>query len=368
MSDIDHPIYHKSTPEKADALAWVFSSPEKFEKYYFQFPELKKDEVRARIIYTSLCHSDTLTGRSQWGKCEYPMCVGHEVVGELIKVGEDVKDLKIGDKIGFGPFRTSCGKCKWCLKGWTHACDMDLNIKFLYGKHFGGYATHIQQPGQLCFKIPEGMDLSKTPPLMCAGITTYLPLALYADKTSKVAVYGIGGLGHLAVQYASKMAEEVHAFTSSKSKEDYILKLGADKVIIWDDFYAQEHVERKYDLIIDTLPFWPSEEKVQKWLASLAPYGKLVLIGIGDLNNVMNVDVRCLVFNHNAIVGSLVGGKKHTEEMLKFSKEHNIECLCEYYDFEEFPKALDKLENGKPQFRGVVRVEETAKKIEQKDK
>lgn len=368
MSDIDHPLYHKSDPQHADALAWVFSSPEKFEKYYFKFPEMKKDEVRARIIYSSLCHSDTLTGRSQWGKCTYPMCVGHEVIGELIKVGEDVKGLKVGDKIGFGPFRTSCGKCKWCLKGWTHACDMDLNIKFLYGAHFGGYATHIQQPGQLCFKLPDGLDLAKAAPLMCAGITTYLPLALYAEKTSKVAVYGIGGLGHLAVQYASKMAAEVDAFTSNRSKEDFILKLGANNVVVWDEFYAQENIERKYDLIINTLPFWPSHDKVQKWLSSLAPYGKLVLIGIGDLGDVMNVDVRCLVFNHNAIVGSLVGGRKHTEDMLKFSQEHKIECLCEYYDFEDWPKALDKLEHGHPHFRGVVKVEERAKELEKNHK
>lgn len=108
MSDIDHAIYHRSKPEEADALAWVFSSPEKFEKYFFKFPELAKDEVRARIIYTSLCHTDSLTARSKWGQCKYPMCVGHEVVGELTMVGEDVKDLKVGDKVGFGPFRTSC--------------------------------------------------------------------------------------------------------------------------------------------------------------------------------------------------------------------------------------------------------------------
>lgn len=243
---------------------------------------------------------------------------------------------------------------------------MDLSVKFLYGKHFGGYATHIQQPGQLCFKLPDNMNLAIAPPLMCAGITTYLPLALYSEKTSKVAVYGIGGLGHLAVQYASKMCQEVHAFTSNRKKEDYIYKLGAHKVIVWDDFYAQEHVEREYDLIINTIPFWPSEEKVQKQLASLAPYGKLVIVGLGEIENVMNVDVRCLIFNHNAIIGSLVGGRKHTEDMLKFSQENNIECLCEQYDFEDFPKALDKLENGAPHFRGVVSVEETAKKVEQR--
>ena len=368
MSELDHPLYRKAKAENADALAWVFSSPEKFEKYYFKFPELGKNEVRARIIYSSLCHSDSLTGRSQWGKVEYPMCVGHEIIGELIKVGDDVKDLKVGEKIAFGPFRTCCGKCKWCIKGWTHACDMDLNIKFLYGKYFGGYATHIQQPATLCFKLPEGLDLEKAAPLMCAGITTYLPLSLYADKTSKVAIYGIGGLGHLAVQYASKISKEVHAFTRSKDKEEFILKLGASKVILWDEFYSRDKIEHEYDVIINTLPFWPSEDKIQKWLASLAPYGKLILIGVPDLKEKMDADVRCLVFNHNAIIGSLVGGKKHTEEMLKFSNEHNIQCICQYYEFEEFPKALNELENGHPKFRGVVKVENTAKQIEKNNK
>ena len=361
---MDHPIYKKSEPSKAEALGWVFSSPEKFEKYYFKFPDLGKDEVRARIIYSSLCHTDSLTARSKWGKVDYPMCVGHEIIAELVKVGDEVKDLKVGDKVAFGPFRTCCGECKWCQKGWTHACDMDLNTKFLYGKYFGGYATHIQQPATLCFKLPDGLDLAKAAPLLCAGITTYLPLALYSDKTSKVAVYGIGGLGHLAVQFAAKMTAEVHAFTRDKSKEDVIMNLGAKKVVLWDEFYKRDKIEREYDLIINTLPFWPPQEQVQKWLSSLAPYGKLILVGVPESNQEMIIDARCLVFTHNSVIGSLVGGRKHTEEMLQFCKNNDVHAICEYYDFEEFPQALEKLEHGHPHFRCVVYVEDAAKQIE----
>lgn len=364
MSELNHDIYQRADPKEADALAWVFSSKDTFEKYYFKLPILRENEVRARVLYTSLCMSDSLHGRSKWGSCYYPICTGHEVIGEVITVGEKVEGIKAGDKVAFGPFRDSCGKCKWCLKGWTHACDnIKVEEKVLYGLYFGGYATHIQQPARLCFKLKDDLPLETSAPLLCAGITVYLPLALYLEKGGKVAVYGIGGLGHLAIQYASKMGSEVHAFTSSKDKAPLLKELGASKVILWDDFYASE-VNKEYDVILNTIPGWADDVKVKKWLDSLNPYGKMIILGMSDVHEDMKMDVRTLVFNHNAVIGSCVGGRKHTEDMLDFSVQHNIQCKCEFFEFEDFPKALERMEHGKPQFRCVVKAEKMAKELE----
>lgn len=370
MSDASHSIYAKADPKDADAVAWAFTSKDNFEKYYFKFPALGDNEVRARILYTSLCMTDSHIGRGRWGAQCYPVCTGHEVVGEAVAVGDGVKSIKVGDKVSYGPYRDSCGKCEWCKKGWTHACaDIAFGDKCLYGKYFGGYATHIQQPEALCFKLTDNLKLETAPPLLCAGITVYLPLALYYPKEQKkvkVAVYAIGGLGHLAIQYAAKMGAEVTAFTTSKNKESLIKELGAHKVVLWDDFYKQDKdkIEKEYDLILNTLPVWASQDKVDKWVASLAPYGKLCLLGVSSLEDPMVMDVRALVFDHRLVIGSFVGGRKHTEEMLKFSADNNIDVKCEYYDFEDFPKALEKLEKGQPQFRCVVKVEDAAKELE----
>lgn len=355
-------------PEDADALAWVFSSPDKFEKYYFKFPPLGKDEIRARVIYASLCHGDPIMGRSQFEKTTYPKCPGHEVVGELMMVGENVKDFKVGDKVALGPLRSSCQKCMMCQKGCDNACDMDINDRVMGLNNFGGFATHIQQSTQYCFKIPDGLDMAKTASLMCAGTHGFTSVSMYGTKESKVAVFGCGGFGHMAIQYASKMCAEVDAFTTNKSKEGLLKKLGAKNVILWDDFYAQDKIEKKYDLVICTLPVWPSSDKVKKWLASMVPFGKIVLIGIIDMKEIKNCDVKNLVFHQISLVGSFCGSRKQIEEMLKFSKDNHIEPICEFFDFEDFPNALEKTERSMMQMKGVVRVEETAKKIEQKHK
>lgn len=187
--------------------------------------------------------------------------------------------------------------------------------------------------------------------------------SLHVEKHHKVAVYGVGGLGHLAVQYAKAMGKEVHAFTGTKNKEELCKKMGADKVILWDDFYKSD-IKHEYDIIINTIPVWVEKEKVNKWLKSLRPYGKFILVGVAPASQEMNLDTRMLVGNHLSVIASCVGGRKHTQEMLEFSAEHNIECICEHYGWEEFPKALDKLENGRPFFRGVVTVDDVSKEME----
>ena len=234
---LTHPTYQLASENQADASAWIFTDPKKgMTKVHIKFPELKPNELRIKVTYTGLCHSDLHTVRQDWFPCPYPIAPGHEVVGVVTKVGSSVTKFRIDDRVGFGCNRESCGKCKLCKSGCEQLCftiNTQLEQSLTYGpKYWGGYASHMQQPADWFFKLPSGLPENKIPPLFCAGITLYTPIAKYAKPGNEVAVLGIGGLGHLGVQYAKAWGCKVTAFTSSKGKEELIKKLGADRVVV----------------------------------------------------------------------------------------------------------------------------------------
>ena len=357
--------YEQVKDEKdADAAAWVFASKSKFEKIFFKFPVMMPDEVRARVLYTSLCPIDSLMGRGEWRNQQYPKCTGHEIIALITNIGSEVENVKSGDVVGFGPFIRSCGECKFCEQGWNHACEnIEFDDRFIHAKRFGGYATHVQLPAQCCVKIPENLDISKASPLLCAGVTSYAVMSLYVKPDDRVALIGIGGLGHLAVQMAKKMAREVHAITHTAEKIDAIKHLGADKVLTWDEFH-KENPHNVYDAMIICIPKWPKKDIVKSWIDSLAPYGRLIVLGIMPDSESGDIDLNWLKVKSNLLISSFAGGMKHTEDVLKFCADNHIECQCEFMDFNEFDKALKKQEKSKARFRIVVKTEEYAKKLE----
>ena len=358
---LNHILYQSCPEKEADACAWVFSSAKTFEKYYFKFPEVGPKEIRARVLYASLCYSDVHTGRSQWGYCMYPCCTGHEVLAEVVAIGSEVTRFKPGDKVLFGPFRDSCGNCNFCKKGWTHLCqEMETSQRLLYGLYFGGYATHIQQPESHCFACPPNAKLETLAPIMCAGVTTFSPLDLYGEKGMKIGILGIGGLGHLAAQFASKMGMEVTAFSTSEDKGEFFKSLGITRVINWKKEKLSKY-ENEFDLILNCLPVMIEEEMLASLLNCLKPQGKFINVGVSDVKDKMIVRQFSVVFKQLSIVGSLVGGKLQTERCLDFASKHGVECICEFYKWEEFPKALEKLEHGRPHFRCVVNVDEVSR-------
>lgn len=357
-SSPNHFLYTASTPSEADACAWAFTTPTKFEKYYYKFAVLEDHDVRARVLYASLCHSDSMTGRSKWGGCNYPCCPGHEVVGEVIAIGSKVTKVKIGDKVAWGPVRKTCGDCEYCKKQITNACvKIDLSEKWLYGLYFGGYSTHIQQPDDHCFKVPASLEnkLEYVAPLMCAGLTTFVPLFDHAQKGMKIGIIGVGGLGHLGAQFASKMGLEVHAFSASEGKDEFFKKIGISKAINWRKEKLSNYAHQ-YDLLLNTIPVGLKKEDMEGLLGCIKPYGKFINVGLPDVKETIEFQHFSLVADSLTIVGSNVGGRIYTERMLEFCANNEIECKCEFYDWEDFPKALDKLENGRPLFRGVVDV------------
>ena len=361
MEKLDHKIYKRSSKEEADACAWVFSTTTKFEKYYYKHPDLSTKEVRIRITSTGLCQSDIHTAKDMWGKTTHPLCPGHEIIGIIANRGSEAKIHKIGDKVMVGPFRTACFKCEYCKKGKTNLCvEMSGDERLLYGKKWGGYSTHIQLEEHHVMALPGNLEEKSIAPIMCAGITTFLPLFQHCQKGHKIAVIGCGGLGHFGVQWASKMGMEVDVFSSGHQKDAMIKELGAKRVFAWT---KNEHLERKnyYDAVLNTLPCPLDCEQFNSFLEVLKPEGKILQVGLPDSNSKFVVKPGLLVFKGLRIIGSIVGGLKDFKDMLEFVEKHGIKCYSEIFAWEDFPKAVDKLINGKPIFRCVVDVDSFSK-------
>ena len=346
-----HPTYKFVDEKEADAFAWVFVDTENMKKVAFKFPELKANEIRAKVTYSGLCYSDAHTVRNEWGPVKYPIAPGHEIVGEVTHVGPEVKDFKVGEKIGFGCQRERCEKCEFCQIDADQFCRGGGEQNFTYGDlYWGGYATAIQHPDKFFFKIPTNLPEEQIPPLFCAGVTTYAPIARYAKPGHNVAVLGIGGLGHLAVKYAHALGCNVTGFTSSKDKEQFIKDLGADRVVVSSEETLKQEAG-KYHLIINTLP---SNDQLTALIGLARPFGVFCQVGLPAFASPAPFNPAPLIFGQVSYVGSLIGSRKEIKEMLEFSSKHNIVPLCEKFDFEDFPKAYDRLLNGRPVFRCVV--------------
>jgi len=357
---LTHPNYKFVSEQEADATAWVFTDPKQgMTKVHIKMPELQANDVRIKVTYAGLCHSDIHTVRGDWGPCSYPIAPGHEVVGEVTHVGPDVKDFKLGDKVGFGCIRKVCGTCKACTNGAEQLCiSQEIGQKYTYGPEFwGGYASHMQQPADWFFKIPANLPESKIPPLFCAGVTLYAPIARHAKPGQEVAVLGVGGLGHMGVQYAKAWGCKVTAFTSSKGKEEFIKKLGADRIVVSSPETLQQEAG-KYDLVLNTLP---TVDDFNSYVGLTSVLGTFVQLGVPAFEKPANFNPAVVLFGQINYTGSGVGSRKETQEMLDFSAKHNIVPLCEEFDYEKFPEAFDRLENGKPIFRCVVDATHTHK-------
>lgn len=356
----EHYTYVKDEKE-ADAVAWAFLNKDEFVKFPFKFAdELPADQIRVNITHTGLCHSDVMTARSHWGPAKYPIAPGHEIIGLVSKVGSEVKEFKVGDRVGYGPSRDFCETCRDCQKGLTNLCEV-VEDKGIYGRYWGGYATACQHPARIAFKIPESLPSDKTPPLLCAGVTLHAPLARYAKPGDKVAIIGIGGLGHLGVMYANKFGCEVTAFSSTAGKEDLLKELGAHHVVSSTDPEALKKHANTYDVIINTLTV-ANEDKFGLYLNMTAAQGTFVQVGAPPVDEKFTLGAFQLIPRNISFAGSAIGSKKETKAMLEFSALHNILPYCEFFSFEDFPKAFDTLENGRPKFRCVVNVEDYAKK------
>lgn len=356
----EHDLYKHCEEKDADAIAWAFVSPEKMVRFPFKFPPLAPNEIRANILYAGLCHSDVMTVRSHWGEAKYPIAPGHEIVAEVSLVGSEVKDFKKGDLVGFGTMRECCEKCKYCKAGKENLCLTEGIDQFTFGKHWGGYATALQQPAPFFFHLPPNFDLRRGAPLFCAGITTYYPMEKHIKQGMKAGVVGIGGLGHMAVQFLHKLGYETTAFTTSPNKVDMIKNLGADHVVISTDKEQMKAAQTSLDYIINTLPV---KDSFQSYLDCTSKGGVFVQVGLPQVGvGNLSFNPFSIILNEVTLVGSDVGPREPIKRMLNICVEKDIYPIVEEFQFEDWPKAFEKLEKGRPHFRCVVNVKDFAEK------
>ncbi|MFB9136987.1 NAD(P)-dependent alcohol dehydrogenase [Vibrio olivae] len=324
--------------------------------YHFERRELRPNDVAIEILYSGVCHSDLHTVNGDWGDQPYPLVPGHEIVGKVLSVGSDVKNYKVGDQVAVGCMVDSCQKCDQCHNHEEQFCRHGMTPT--YGAPDrqsgeitqGGYSKHIVVREEFVLSIPESMDLSRTAPILCAGITTYSPLRHWGVKEgSRVGVVGLGGLGHMAVKLAVAMGAEVTVISRSKSKEEEAKALGAKGILASSDADEMQANGAAFDLIIDTVPV---KHDVNVYTPLLDVNGSLVIVGqVGPLEELMSVP---LVFNRRSVAGSLIGGIKETQEVIDFCAKHDIYPECEMIKMDGINGAFERLAQGDLAHRFVI--------------
>jgi alcohol dehydrogenase (NADP+) len=333
------------------------SAKEALAPFTFERREVGAKDVQIEILFCGVCHSDLHQARNDWANSQYPMVPGHEIVGRVISVGSDVTQFKAGEIVGVGCMVDSCQSCSACAQNLEQYCengptltynDTDRHTKLL---NFGGYSNQIVVSDKFVLRIPESLDLKAVGPLLCAGITTWSPLRHWkVGKGSKVAVIGLGGLGHMALKLAKALGAHVTLFTRSPGKEADARRLGADEIVLSTNEADMKSVKGKFELIIDTVPYL---HDVNPYLPTLSLNGTLVLVGyIGNLEPTVNS--MPLIMGRKAVAGSLIGGIAETQEMLDFCGEHGITADVEMIKMHEINEAYERMLKSDVKYRFVI--------------
>lgn len=318
---------------------------------------LTAKDIEIEILYCGVCHSDLHTAHNDWGGSLYPAVPGHEIVGKITNVGSEVTKFKVGDLAGVGCLVDSCRTCDSCKKDLEQYCltgftgTYNGKDKHSGGHTFGGYSEKIVVEDHFVLKVPSNLNLAAVAPLLCAGITTWSPLKHWNVKQgSKVAVVGLGGLGHMAIKLAKGLGATVTLFSRTEEKTADAKELGADEVIISTNAEQMKAVKGKFDLIIDTVPY---VHDVNPYVTTLTIGGTLVLVGyLGGLEPILNTVP--MILGRKAVVGSLIGGIAETQEMLDFCGEHNIVSEIELIKMQDINEAYDRMVKSDVKYRFVI--------------
>lgn len=319
--------------------------------------EVTPKDVEIEILYCGVCHSDLHIAHNDWGGSVYPVVPGHEIIGKVTKVGSEVTRLKVGDIGAVGCMVDSCGECDSCRHDLEQYC-LEGNIstynspdKHLGGMTFGGYSERVVVDEHFVLKVPANLDLAAAAPLLCAGITTWSPLRHWnVGKDSKVAVVGLGGLGHMAIKLAKGLGAEVTLFSRTPGKKQDAFDLGANHVVISTNEEEMKSVGGKFDLIIDTVPY---VHDINPYVATLGINGTLVLVGyLGDLEPMLNTVP--LIMGRKSVAGSVIGGIAETQELLDFCGEKNIVSDIEIINMQDINTAYERMKKSDVKYRFVI--------------
>lgn len=332
-----------------------FDEKSPLKPYQFTRRDVGESDVYIEIKFCGVCHSDIHTVRNEWTGAQYPLVPGHEIVGTVKRVGNNVKNVNVGDIVGVGCMVDSCGRCsschdhleQFCLNGCTYTYN---SVEADGNTTKGGYANNIVVNEKFVLKIPTHLKLEEVAPLLCAGITTYSPLRHWKiGKSHKVGVIGLGGLGHMAVKFARSFGAHVVVFTTSPQKKEDALIMGAHEVVISKNPDEMKQHLSSLDFILDTVS---SPHHVENYFALLKVDGTLCMLGVSPEPH--QIPSSAVVWGRKSLSGSLIGGIAETQEMLDYCGQHNITCNIEMLPIQKINEAYDRILKGDVKYRFVI--------------
>lgn len=308
---------------------------------------LSSNEVEIDVDFCGICHSDVSMVENEWGISRFPLVPGHEVVGTIAAKGQSVTNLGVGDKVGLGWHAGYCMTCSDCLRGDHNMC---ANAEATIVSHHGGFADKVRAQATSVLKLPEGLDLESAGPLFCGGITVFNPLIQFGIKpTDSVAVIGIGGLGHMALQFFNAWGCQVTAFTSSEAKTNEALELGAHTTINSRDPEALEAAAGQFDLVLSTVNVkldW------NKYIETLKTRGRLHLVGA--TLEPLDLNLFPMLLGQRSVSASPVGSPANIARMLEFAARHDIKPIIEKFPLDQVNEAIEHLKSGQARYRIVL--------------
>ena len=319
--------------------------------------EPRADDVSIEILYCGICHTDIHFVENDWDMTVYPVVPGHEIIGRVTAVGDDVTNFKKGDVVGVGCLVDSCRACSSCTNGLEQYCTE--GPVFTYNgvdRHdgkmtYGGYSERMLVSERFVVHVPSGLDPAAAAPILCAGITTYSPWRYVGlQPGDKVGVVGMGGLGHMGIKFARALGAEVTLFTRSESKVEEGKRNGADHVVISTDAGQMERAAGSLKYIMDTVPV---EHDLNPYIACMGIDGTYILVGqLTPLNP--PVAAIPLVLGRRSILGSCIGGMPETQEVLNFCAEHGVNCDVEMINIQQIGEAYERMKRGDVRYRFVI--------------
>jgi len=327
----------------------ALSAKGRLETFEYDPGPIGPTQVDIRVTHCGICHTDAATVDNDMGFSQYPLVPGHEAVGIVAAVGAEVDRLTVGQRVGVGPMCGSCMRCEWCESGLEHLCpNVELTI---FGGHHGAFATHVRVNNwRFAFPLPDEIKSEHAGPLMCAGATVFTPILQYGVRPiDRVAVVGVGGLGHLALQYLAKWGCDVTAVSSSRDKEEQARGLGAKHFVATRGTDELRKAARAFDFIFCTVS---GDLPWDEYMAALRPQGKLCIIGIPE--KPVTFGAFGLIGAEKSIVGGMTGSVSDTAEMLAFTARHGIKPIIETFPMAEADRALQHTRSGRARFRAVL--------------
>ncbi|MFZ1084272.1 MAG: NAD(P)-dependent alcohol dehydrogenase [Terracidiphilus sp.] len=309
--------------------------------------KLGAQEVEIAISHCGVCHSDLHLISNDWGISQYPFIPGHEIIGKVTAIGADVKLIVVGQRVGLGWQSNSCGVCEWCTRGMENLCP-DAEGTCVH-RH-GGYADRVRANSRFVIPVPDALESEQTAPLLCGGITVYNPLRTHGiNPSSRVGIVGIGGLGHLAIQFARVFGAEVTAFSTSAAKEEEARALGAHNFVNSRESKALREVAGTFDFILSTVN---ADQDWGVYVAALRPTGTLCFVGVPP--SPVTVHAFPLISGLRSISGNPTGSPYRLKEMLDVAARHGVKATIESFPMSQANAAIEKVKKNKVRYRAVL--------------